>query len=371
MQSNYTEVKLFNIITKGDKTCSDCTYRHVLSSQATKRAEGDNTCQNIGTFCRWRQNVWTTKRTSTNLLVQGESTRSLPRRRRLRDCHHIPSMTNSRTEPKTDSREDIWTMLSRTYRGRTLTSWTKPIANRRALPKNLETKTLLPGDQTKCPRVRRKRGPATCSAEDPHLGNDSTALPQTSWTHAYTDGPAENYVRNAESGAYIKYLDGTTFSLSVAVGLLSANYRVVQAFNFASEQLIAREEKRENIVKSTMQTTIFRLLTGHCGLKKHQKKMWLAETTVWMWLGWKDTRAHSQSLPILWRETLRSLDSWHLAPHQTLGERRRPTKDGRLQPTPLDWQFDTASKIDRRRRSGVFSLVCLGWLKKIENRDDC
>ena len=51
VQSNYIEVKLFNIITKGDKTCSEST------SQATKRAEGDNTCRNAGTFCRRRQNV--------------------------------------------------------------------------------------------------------------------------------------------------------------------------------------------------------------------------------------------------------------------------------------------------------------------------
>ena len=45
--------------------------------------------------------------------------------------------------------------------------------------------------------------------------------PQSSWTHAST----ENAVRNGGSGAYIRYPDGTTFSLSVAVGLLSSNYR--------------------------------------------------------------------------------------------------------------------------------------------------
>ena len=45
------------------------------------------------------------------------------------------------------------------------------------------------------------------------------------WTHVFTDGSAENAVRNGGSGAFIHRLDGTISSLSILAGDLSSNYR--------------------------------------------------------------------------------------------------------------------------------------------------
>ena len=42
--------------------------------------------------------------------------------------------------------------------------------------------------------------------------------PKSIWTHVFTDGSAENAVRNGGSGAYIRRPDGTTSSLYIPAG---------------------------------------------------------------------------------------------------------------------------------------------------------
>nr|KAG5696844.1 hypothetical protein BaRGS_030968 [Batillaria attramentaria] len=52
-----------------------------------------------------------------------------------------------------------------------------------------------------------------------------TRYPNTTWTHVYTDGSAENAVRNGGGGVFIRLPDGTHVSKSVATGHYSTNFR--------------------------------------------------------------------------------------------------------------------------------------------------
>jgi hypothetical protein len=49
--------------------------------------------------------------------------------------------------------------------------------------------------------------------------------PPHSWIQAYTDGSAERAVKNAGSGVYISYPEGTPFTLATPVGKQSSKYR--------------------------------------------------------------------------------------------------------------------------------------------------
>ena len=72
--------------------------------------------------------------------------------------------------------------------------------------------------------------------------------PKSTWTDAFTDGSAENAVRNGGSGAYTRPPDGTT-SLSIPAGDLSSNYRAeLHALKAAKELLIEEDCNQQNIV---------------------------------------------------------------------------------------------------------------------------
>ena len=52
-----------------------------------------------------------------------------------------------------------------------------------------------------------------------------TNYPKESWTLGYTDGSAENAVRNGGAGVYIQYAGGKEDKISLATGLYSTNYK--------------------------------------------------------------------------------------------------------------------------------------------------
>ena len=52
-----------------------------------------------------------------------------------------------------------------------------------------------------------------------------TNYPKESWTHGYTDGSAENAVRNGGAGVYIQYAGGKEDKISLATGLYSTNFK--------------------------------------------------------------------------------------------------------------------------------------------------
>ena len=76
-------------------------------------------------------------------------------------------------------------------------------------------------------------------------------FPHNAWTHVYTDGSAEEGMKNGGSGVYIRYSDGDTTSLSVPGGLQCSNYRAeILAISTAAEHLLESRKKMGN-------TTIF------------------------------------------------------------------------------------------------------------------
>ena len=71
-------------------------------------------------------------------------------------------------------------------------------------------------------------------------------FPHTAWTHVYTDGSAEEGMKNGGSGVYIWYSDGDTTSLPVPGGLQCSNYRAeILAICTATEHLLESRKKWE------------------------------------------------------------------------------------------------------------------------------
>ena len=59
----------------------------------------------------------------------------------------------------------------------------------------------------------------------PPSGIPSNHITQESWTQVYTDGSAENAVRNGGAGVYIHYPGGREDKTSLTTGLYSTNYK--------------------------------------------------------------------------------------------------------------------------------------------------
>ena len=78
-------------------------------------------------------------------------------------------------------------------------------ASRKSL---LVVRTEIPGLATKATQASELQKALT-------LYMIQDRYPKSTWTHVFTDGSAENAVRNGGSGAYIRRSDGTTSSLSI------------------------------------------------------------------------------------------------------------------------------------------------------------
>ena len=84
-------------------------------------------------------------------------------------------------------------------------------------------------------------------------------FPLTAWTHVYTDGSAEEGMKNGGSGVNIRYSDGDTTSLSVPGGLQCSNYQAeILAICTAVGHLLESRKKMGNIAiftdsRSTLQ----------------------------------------------------------------------------------------------------------------------
>ena len=80
----------------------------------------------------------------------------------------------------------------------------------------------LPGVRTEIPGLAAKGTQAPELQKALTLEMIQSCYPKSTWTHVFTDGSAENAVRNGGSGAYIRRPDGTTSSLSIPAGDLSS-----------------------------------------------------------------------------------------------------------------------------------------------------
>ena len=80
-----------------------------------------------------------------------------------------------------------------------------------------------------------------------------THHPKESWTHVYTDGSAENAVRNGGVGFYIQYPEGKEDKISLANGLCSTNYKAeAEALKTAAAHTEVSTHASPNVVLSQM-----------------------------------------------------------------------------------------------------------------------
>ena len=112
-------------------------------------------------------------------------------------------------------------------------------ASRKSLP---EVRTEIPGLAAKGTQAPELQKALT-------LEMIQDRYPKSTWTHVFTEGSAENAVRNGGSCAYIRRPDGTTSSLSIPAGDLSSNCRAeVHALKAPAEPLIEEDCNQQNIV---------------------------------------------------------------------------------------------------------------------------
>ena len=126
-------------------------------------------------------------------------------------------------------------------------------ASRMSLP---EVRTEIPGLAAKGTQASELQKALT-------LEMMQSRYPKSTWSHVFTDGSAENAVRNGGSGAYIRRSDGTTPSLSIPSGDLSSNYRAeVHALKAATELLIEEDCNQQNIVLLSNSLSALQSLTN-------------------------------------------------------------------------------------------------------------
>ena len=102
-----------------------------------------------------------------------------------------------------------------------------------------ETPTIIqdiPGIQAKEPHTDEELRSLTLKAL-------SVACPSTTWARAYTDGPAEEAVKNGRGGVFIKFPDGRSIRKSVATGQQSKNSRAEAYALLKAAQTLNQEER--------------------------------------------------------------------------------------------------------------------------------
>ena len=91
-----------------------------------------------------------------------------------------------------------------------------------------------------------------------------THYPKESWTHVYTDGSAENTLRNGYSGVYIQYPEDREDKISLATGLCSTNYKdEVEALKTAAVHTEASTHASHNVVLLTNVLSILQALQSN------------------------------------------------------------------------------------------------------------
>ena len=91
-----------------------------------------------------------------------------------------------------------------------------------------------------------------------------TNYPKESWTHGYTDGSAENAVRNGGAGVYIKYAGGKEDKISLATGLYSTNYKAeAEALKTAAAHIEASTHASLKVVLLTDALSVLQALQSN------------------------------------------------------------------------------------------------------------
>ena len=91
-----------------------------------------------------------------------------------------------------------------------------------------------------------------------------TNYPKESWTHSYTDGSAENAVRNGGAGVYIQYAGGKEGKISLATGLYSTNYKAeAEALKTAAANIEVSIHASPNVVLLTDALSVLQALQSN------------------------------------------------------------------------------------------------------------
>lgn len=120
-----------------------------------------------------------------------------------------------------------------------------PSQTEKLFPRVWIPKRSFPDTRTDIPGLSTQRNLSPISQKILTLEMIQQHGPKTSYIYAYTDGSAENAVKNGRSGINIRYPDSISLSNSVPVGLLSSNYRAeAQALIVATEHLLAKRSTK-------------------------------------------------------------------------------------------------------------------------------
>ena len=91
-----------------------------------------------------------------------------------------------------------------------------------------------------------------------------TNYPNESWTHGYTDGSAENAVRNGGAGVYIQYAGGKEDKIRLATGLYSTNYKAeAEALKTAAAHTEVSTHASSNVVLLTDALSVLQALQSN------------------------------------------------------------------------------------------------------------
>ena len=91
-----------------------------------------------------------------------------------------------------------------------------------------------------------------------------TNYPKESWTLGYTDGSAENAVRNGGAGVYIQYTGGKEDKISLATGLYSTNYKAeAESLKTAAAHIEVSTHASPNVVLLTDALSVLQALQSN------------------------------------------------------------------------------------------------------------
>ena len=91
-----------------------------------------------------------------------------------------------------------------------------------------------------------------------------TNYSKESWTHGYTDGSAENAVRNGGAGVYIQYAGGKEDKISLATGLYSTNYKAeAEALKTAAAHIEVSTHASPSVVLLTDALSVLQALQSN------------------------------------------------------------------------------------------------------------
>ncbi|KAK7475345.1 hypothetical protein BaRGS_00033421, partial [Batillaria attramentaria] len=122
-------------------------------------------------------------------------------------------------------------MYPRNYETRILERQSRDIleSNPKEIPRCLAvppwSDNTLPSICTCVPRVGPKDSQCSPERKSHTLEHINNQYPKELWTRVYTDGSADDAVRNGGAGVYIQYPGGREEKICLATGLYSSNYK--------------------------------------------------------------------------------------------------------------------------------------------------